>query len=83
MRKRQTTSGEKWQWEMNAKRFEIKVTPTFEMKEEMCRFACDRQDVAHKQVTWHDNTILFNVQYTLVMGAMVKRVEYLMFKKMW
>lgn len=51
MRKRQTTAGEKRQRGMNAKRFEIKVTPTFEMKEEMCRFACDRQDVDHKQVT--------------------------------
>lgn len=33
---------------MNAKRFEIKVTPTFEMKEEMCRLACDLQDVEDK-----------------------------------
>lgn len=33
---------------MSAKRFEIKVTPTFEVKEEMCRFACDRQYVEHK-----------------------------------
>lgn len=33
---------------MNAKRFEIKVTPTFKMKEEMCRLACDLHDVKHK-----------------------------------